>query len=90
MVGVVDGPGIVGYALQEIARKVVQKFPICPLDKLWLLCYTKVTMGKVIKISDKVAKELDKLRHVGQSYDGVLTELLEKQSKSVKNSDKGK
>ena len=35
-------------------------------------------MTKVIKISDKVAEELDKLRHVGQSYDGVLQELLRK------------
>ena len=34
-------------------------------------------MPKVIKISDKVAKELDELRHTGQSYDGVLKELLQ-------------
>lgn len=47
-------------------------------------------MGKVIKISDKVAKELDKLRHAGQSYDGVLIELLEKQSKPIKDTGKGK
>lgn len=33
-------------------------------------------MGKVIKVSDKVAKELDKLRHPGQSYDGIIRELL--------------
>jgi len=43
-------------------------------------------MSKVIKISDKVARELDKLRHAGQSYDGVLTELLEKQNKQTKSS----
>ncbi len=47
-------------------------------------------MGKVIKISDKVAKELDKLRHAGQSYDGILTELLEKQDKQIKDSSKVK
>lgn len=47
-------------------------------------------MSKVIKISDKVAKELDKMRHAGQSYDGVLVELLEKQSRIVKDSGKGK
>jgi len=35
-------------------------------------------MGKVIKISDKVAKELDKLRHTGQSYDGALSEILDR------------
>ena len=33
-------------------------------------------MAKVIKISDRVASELDRLRHTGQSYDGVLSELL--------------
>ena len=33
-------------------------------------------MSKVIKISDKVAKELDARRHIGQSYNGVLVELL--------------
>lgn len=46
-------------------------------------------MAKVIKISDKVAKELDKLRHAGQSYDGVLIELLERQGKLIKDTHKG-
>jgi predicted CopG family antitoxin len=41
-------------------------------------------MGKAIKISDKVAKELDKLRHAGQSYDGVLIELLAKHTLAEK------
>jgi len=35
-------------------------------------------MGKVIKVSYEVAKKLDELRHTGQSYDGLLREILEK------------
>ena len=35
-------------------------------------------MPKVIKISDEVIRQLDKLRHIGQSYDGLLRELLKK------------
>lgn len=38
-------------------------------------------MGKAIKVSEEVVKKLDSLRHVGQSYDGVLRELLEKLEK---------
>jgi len=41
-------------------------------------------MGKVIKISDEVAKKLDKLRHIGQSYDGIIKELLAKLEKKEK------
>lgn len=35
-------------------------------------------MSKAIKVSEEVVKKLDSLRHAGQSYDGVLRELLEK------------
>lgn len=41
-------------------------------------------MSKVIKISDAVTKKLDKLRHFGQSYDGVLRELLAKLERKEK------
>lgn len=41
-------------------------------------------MGKVIKISDEVVKKLDKLRHIGQSYDGVIKELLAKLERGEK------
>ena len=37
-------------------------------------------MPKAIKLSDEVVKQLDKLRHIGQSYDGVLRELLKMKS----------
>ena len=37
-------------------------------------------MSKVVKLSDEVIKQLDKLRHIGQSYDGVLKEILKKRS----------
>lgn len=40
-------------------------------------------MGKVIKISTDVVKKLDKLKHIGQSYDGVLRELLGLDKKQV-------
>ena len=33
-------------------------------------------MAKVVRLSDEVVKKLDSLRHTGQSYDGVLRELL--------------
>ena len=39
-------------------------------------------MPKVVKLSDEVVKQLDKLRHIGQSYDGVLREVLKKHDKS--------
>jgi predicted CopG family antitoxin len=34
--------------------------------------------GKTIKVSAEVVEKLDQLRHPGQSYDGVLRELLKK------------
>ena len=33
-------------------------------------------MAKTIKISDETAKRLDELKHRGQSYDGIIGELL--------------
>ena len=33
--------------------------------------------GKVIRLSEKVIKALDALKHPGQSYDGVIQELIE-------------
>ncbi|MFA5299268.1 MAG: hypothetical protein WC389_13850 [Lutibacter sp.] len=33
-------------------------------------------MSKLIKISDEAAEILDNLKHEGQSYDGLLKELL--------------
>ena len=42
-------------------------------------------MGKVIKISDEVAKKLEELRHLGQSYDGVIREVLAKKDKKTRN-----
>lgn len=35
-------------------------------------------MSKLIKISTGVAKKLDELRHPGQTYDGIIREILEK------------
>jgi hypothetical protein len=32
----------------------------------------------MIRVSEEVKKKLDQLRHPGQTYDGVLRELLEK------------
>lgn len=39
----------------------------------------KVTIkhGKTIKIRAVTAERIDKLRHKGQSYDGVITELID-------------
>jgi len=47
--------------------------------------YNKVTMerkvtikhGKTIKVKAVTAERLDKLRHKGQSYDGVIAELID-------------
>jgi predicted CopG family antitoxin len=33
-------------------------------------------MSKIIKISDEAAEMLDTLKHEGQSYDGLLKEIL--------------
>jgi len=41
-------------------------------------------MAKVIKISDEVVRKLEALRHIGQSYDGVIKELLAKLERKVK------
>jgi len=35
-------------------------------------------MSKVIKISAKVHQELESLKHPGQSYDGIIRELLQR------------
>ena len=39
----------------------------------------KVTIkhGKTIKVKAATAELLDKLRHKGQSYDGIITELID-------------
>jgi predicted CopG family antitoxin len=42
-----------------------------------------VRKGTAIKVSEEVKKKLDQLKHPGQSYDGVLRELLEKALKKV-------
>jgi len=47
--------------------------------------YNKVTMqdkitmknGKAIKVRTVTAERLDKLRHKGQSYDGIIWELID-------------
>ena len=44
-------------------------------------------MGKAIKVSDEVVKKLDSLRHSGQTYDGVLREMLVKQEKDNSKED---
>ena len=54
------------------------------LDNYRLLWYYKVTMAKVIKISDEVVRKLEALRHLGQSYDGVIKELLAELEKKEK------
>lgn len=41
-------------------------------------------MSKVVKLSDDVMKRLDELRHIGQSYDGVLRELLKMEKEDKK------
>jgi len=41
-------------------------------------------MAKVIKISDEVIRKLEALRHLGQSYDGVIKELLVELEKKEK------
>lgn len=33
--------------------------------------------GKTIRVRDATSARLDKLRHKGQSYDGLITELLD-------------
>jgi hypothetical protein len=43
----------------------------------------KPAPGKQIWISDGLAEALDNLKHPGQSYDGVILELLMNQPKPV-------
>lgn len=40
----------------------------------------KVTIkhGKTIKVRSVTAERLDKVRHKGQSYDGIISELIDK------------
>ena len=37
----------------------------------------KSQQGKTIRVGDATSDRLDKLRHKGQSYDGLITELLD-------------
>jgi len=41
-------------------------------------------MSKVIRISDEVVRKLETLRHIGQSYDGVIKELFAKLEREKK------
>ncbi|BAZ96843.1 hypothetical protein DEHALATV1_0215 [Dehalococcoides mccartyi] len=51
--------------------------------KLLTLCYIMSQMGhnnksgKTIRLGSAALDRLDKLRHKGQSYDGLITELLD-------------
>jgi len=40
-------------------------------------------MSKVITISNETSKQLDELKHPGQSYDGIIRELLARLGKTV-------
>lgn len=42
--------------------------------------------GKAIKLKAATIERLDKLRHKGQSYDGVVTELIDYYETKVKES----
>jgi len=42
--------------------------------------------GKTIKIKTVTAQRLDKLRHKGQSYDGIIAELIDFFEKGGKES----
>ena len=37
----------------------------------------KTKQGKTIKLRNVTAERLDKLRHKGQSYDGIISELMD-------------
>ena len=39
------------------------------------------TKGKTIKLRPATAERLDKLKHKGQSYDGIITELIDHHEK---------
>lgn len=62
------------------------------IDNTSILWYNKVTMGKkplvkpgtTIRIKSATKKELERIRHKGQSWDGVITELIEFYAKSEK------
>jgi len=55
------------------------------IDIFMIPWYNEVTMqgkiavrrGKTIKIRSVTAERLDKLRHKGQSYDGIIWELID-------------
>lgn len=37
----------------------------------------KIKRGKTIKLGPMTAERLDKLKHKGQSYDGIIAELID-------------
>ena len=41
------------------------------------------TQGKVVKLRAVTIEKLDKLKHKGQSYDGIITELIDHYEKGV-------
>jgi len=47
---------------------------------------SKVTtkQGKPVKLRAVTVERLDKLRHKGQSYDGIIVELIDKSEKQEK------
>ena len=46
---------------------------------------SKTVKSKAVKLSKEVLAILDKLRHAGQSYDGVLREVLQKHDSNDKD-----
>lgn len=47
---------------------------------------TTVRRGKTIKLRAVTAERLDRLRHKGQSYDGIIWELIDDFEKKPKES----
>ena len=46
-------------------------------------------MGSIpIKVSPETKKKLDELRHAGQTYDGIIRELLEKAEEKIEQKEK--
>ena len=46
-------------------------------------------MSKPVKLSDAVVTKLDEMRHPGQSYDGVVREILARAGKAI-DAEKGR
>ncbi len=41
-------------------------------------------MIKFIKLKEETKKRLDSVKHVGQTYDGIISELVEEKKRKIK------